>query len=175
MADVNANTLTTITGEPNTTDSILVANRNTNEGKIIDYSLLADKILDKIVSKQYSTLTTASKLLTGAINELDTDITNMSGAFGWKEYVANYTINASSHLIMTANDFGASTPTGYKPISFASVTTGNNNVVIRAFMSQATGTDTMLVLRNLSTSSQTANATVRIDYCKNVLFGGQLT
>lgn len=72
MADVYVNALTTISTEPATTDSIVVVNRNTNEGQIIDYELLADKILDKLTSKTYSGLDTTSKILVGAINEVRT-------------------------------------------------------------------------------------------------------
>lgn len=78
MADVYVNALTTISTEPSGTDSVVCVNRNTNEGQIIDYNLLADKVLDKLTSKQYSTLTTTSKLIPGAINELDIDIGTLS-------------------------------------------------------------------------------------------------
>lgn len=79
MADVYVNALTTISTEPSSTDSIVCVNRNTNEGQIIDYSLLADKILDKITSKTYSGLNTNSKLLVGAINEVGLNLYNVSG------------------------------------------------------------------------------------------------
>lgn len=78
MADVYVNALTTISTEPTTTDSIVAVNRNTNEGKIIDYNKLADAILNKIASKQYSGLNTTSKLLVGAINELDSDVASLN-------------------------------------------------------------------------------------------------
>lgn len=48
MADVLVNALTPITTEPISTDSIVCVDRSTNEGKIIDYNLLADVILDKL-------------------------------------------------------------------------------------------------------------------------------
>lgn len=72
--DVYVNALTTISNEPTSTDSLVCVNRNTNEGQIIDYELLASKVLDKLTSKQFSTLTTTSKLIPGAINELDSDL-----------------------------------------------------------------------------------------------------
>lgn len=78
MADVYVNALTTISTEPTSTDSIVCVNRNTNEGQIIDYNLLADVILSKISSKTFSSLTTTSKLLTGAINELDADVASLN-------------------------------------------------------------------------------------------------
>lgn len=80
MADVYVNALTTISTEPTTTDSLVAVNRNTNEGKIIDYNLLADVILNKITSKQFSGLNTTSKLLVGAINELDSDVSALNSS-----------------------------------------------------------------------------------------------
>lgn len=80
MADVYVNALTTISTEPTTTDSIVAVNRNTNEGKIIDYNKLADVILNKLTSKTYSGLNTTSKLLVGAINELDSDVSSLDSS-----------------------------------------------------------------------------------------------
>lgn len=87
MADVYVNALTTLSSEPTSTDSVVCVNRSTNEGQIIDYNLLADVILNKITSKTYSSLTTTSKLLTGAINELDADVASLNSSMGSK---ANY-------------------------------------------------------------------------------------
>lgn len=84
MADVYVNELTTLSSEPTSTDSVVCVNRNTNEGQIIDYNLLADVILNKITSKTYSSLTTTSKLLTGAINELDADVASLNSSVGAK-------------------------------------------------------------------------------------------
>ncbi len=62
----------------------MLVNRNTNEGQIIDYNLLADKILEKLRTKIYSNLTTSSKVMTGAINELDSDIATINNNLAWK-------------------------------------------------------------------------------------------
>lgn len=70
MADVLVNALTPIATEPISTDSIVCVNRSTNEGEIIDYNLLADKILDKLTSKTYSGLDTTAKIIPDAIDEL---------------------------------------------------------------------------------------------------------
>ena len=86
MADVYVNALTTISTEPTTTDSLVAVNRNTNEGQIIDYNLLADKILEKLSSKTFSSLTTSSKLLPGAINELDSDVASLISSVGSKAH-----------------------------------------------------------------------------------------
>ena len=76
--DVYVNALTQLATEPTTTDSVVLVNRSTNEGQIIDYSILADVILAKLASKTFSSLTTTSKLIPGAINEVDADITALS-------------------------------------------------------------------------------------------------
>lgn len=70
MADVLVNALTPIATEPISTDSIVCVNRSTNEGEIIDYNLLADKILDKLTAKTYSGLDTTAKIIPEAIDEL---------------------------------------------------------------------------------------------------------
>ena len=105
MADVYVNALTTISTEPTTTDSLVAVNRSTNEGKIIDYNKLADAILNKIASKQYSGLNTTSKLLVGAINELDSDVSSLNSS------LSSYTeINLASGVTMYLNKqirFGA--------------------------------------------------------------------
>lgn len=101
MADVYVNALTTISTEPTTTDSLVAVNRNTNEGKIIDYNLLADAILNKLTSKQYSGLNTTSKLLVGAINELDSDVAALSGKTAIKS-VSKY--SADGTLTITVPD-----------------------------------------------------------------------
>lgn len=103
MADVYVNALTTISTEPTTTDSIVCVNRNTNEGQIIDYGLLADVILDKLTSKTFSALTTTSKLVTGAINELDSDVTSLNNSLSNK--VKYLTVAANSSATTPKGDF----------------------------------------------------------------------
>lgn len=89
MADVYVNALTTISTEPSSTDSIVVVNRNTNEGQIIDYELLASKVLEKLTSKTFSALHTTSKVVTGAINEHESDLSSLSNNFnGMKQNIA---------------------------------------------------------------------------------------
>lgn len=118
MADVYVNALTTISTEPGTTDSVVCVNRNTNEGQIIDYNLLADKILDKLASKQYSALTTTSKLITGAINELDSDVASLNSRATSYVKIKDYTIE---NVTVAAGATAWPTPptiseSGYEPI-----------------------------------------------------------
>ena len=111
MADVYVNALTQISTEPTTTDSLVAVNRNTNEGKIIDYNLLADVILNKITSKQFSGLNTTSKLLVGAINELDSDVSSLnsslaSGKIYFMTYANAQEITLNLGYTPSANNFG---------------------------------------------------------------------
>lgn len=108
MADVYVNALTTISTEPTTTDSLVAVNRNTNEGKIIDYNLLADVILDKITSKQFSGLDTTSKLLVGAINELDSDVSSLNSRLEIKRATYTGTTSASGTFSGAFGDFNMS-------------------------------------------------------------------
>lgn len=78
--DARVQNFTEITNEPTSDDSLVVVNRNNNAGQIIDYNLLADKILAKLTSKTYSGLDTNSKSLVGAINELDSDVGSLSSS-----------------------------------------------------------------------------------------------
>lgn len=104
MADVYVNALTTISTEPTTTDSLVAVNRNTNEGKIIDYNLLADAILNKLTSKTYSGLNTTSKLLVGAINELDGDVSSLNSRFSSNVSMQTYTVpTAGRTFTLSAN------------------------------------------------------------------------
>lgn len=125
MADVYVNALTTISTEPTTTDSLVAVNRNTNEGKIIDYNLLADAILNKITSKQFSGLTTTSKLLTGAINELDSDVSSLnSSSSGTNGSVSYIKLGKVVEIIIFSSAISeydkwitlGTLPNGYRPI-----------------------------------------------------------
>lgn len=147
MADVYVNALTTISTEPATTDSIVVVNRNTNEGQIIDYELLADKILDKLISKTYSGLDTTSKLLVGAINELRTTEKRLIPVTAIPE-------NANLNSYTTPGEYYCGTNTIAATIS--------NSPVIKAFrltVEQATS----------PTGTQNIRQTLR-EYQKNVTY-----
>lgn len=68
--DARVQNFTAITNEPTSDDSVVMVNRNNNAGQIIDYNLLADKILDKLTSKTFSGLDTTAKIIPDAIDEL---------------------------------------------------------------------------------------------------------
>lgn len=103
MSDVYVNALTTISNEPTSTDSLVCVNRNTNEGQIIDYSLLAGKVLDKLTSKSFSSLTTTSKQITGAINELDADSTSLNTKVNAIKQTFAATANSTTNIDFTTS------------------------------------------------------------------------
>lgn len=102
--DERVQNFTQLATEPTTDDSLVMVNRNTNEGEIIDYNLLADKILDKIATKQYSSLATASKLLPGAINELDADISDL-GSWTKLLYGGEYLSSVDMNTLTTPGNY----------------------------------------------------------------------
>lgn len=137
MADVYVNALTQISTEPTTTDSVVCVNRNTNEGQIIDYNLLADVILNKITSKTYSSLTTSSKLLTGAVNELDADIVSLrddalTQARSWSNNanIDNYT-TIGSYMIGSSPTNGPVSTTGAQEDWYVLLVVGTSNLAFR--------------------------------------------
>lgn len=138
--------------------------------------------LDKIGT---TPLTTTATNLSGAVNELDEEIgdltsldtsdkTSLVGAindiltdfFKIVTYTASYTVAASSSGALTANDFSVSTPAGYKPIAIVKFTTGNGNVCARYCDAQATGSNTMFAYRNFASASVTATAGVTVLYTR---------
>lgn len=77
-------------------------------------------------------------------------------------YTASYSIAANNALILTATDFGISTPDGYTPACLINATSGNNNVMIRGFAISGS----VLMMRNITGSAITGTATIRILYVK---------
>lgn len=152
-----------------------------------------DALLDTIGT---DALTTTAQTLTGAINELDSDkasasdvgdlsslvttdksnvvsainevATDLRGGTLFKlvQYNASYTAAASASATLTASDFDASAPTGYIPIAVVQVGTGNGNVALRYVNVEATGSSNMIGMRNVSTGSISASASIKILYVK---------
>lgn len=131
--DARVQNFTEITNEPTSDDSLVVVNRNNNAGQIIDYELLADKILDKLTSKTFSSLTTTSKVLPGAVNELGSTSKRLRGV-----------------IAVTANDNlnTYTTPGEYYCNSNATAATITNCPVTTAFR---------LTVEGSTSPSQTAN------------------
>lgn len=85
-----------------------------------------------------------------------------------KTYTVSYTTGGNASISITADDFGATTPSGYSPIGITDFASQSVNVVVRGIYGKASGTNTMMSLRNLSSSSVTATAYITILYIKSL-------
>lgn len=86
-----------------------------------------------------------------------------------KEYTYKYTANANAYLSITGTNLSVSTPSGYTPLCFKSVTTGSTGVAVIAQNSAATGSSTVIGIRNLTSSAITQTLTVNIVYVRSTL------
>lgn len=83
------------------------------------------------------------------------------------QYSYSYTVAANSNINLSNTNFGELTPDGYEPFSFANVTTGNAGVVIRSMQPRLpSGSTALLSLRNETSASVTASATIQMIYVK---------
>lgn len=105
-----------------------------------------------------------------------------SGAWqDWVQYVAaphfqtkTYTyaysgMAAGATVLVTATNFGASTPSGYTPIGFVTCHSGLRYVDVIWQNAAAEGSTNMVVLYNHSTSERAGTATVTVLYAKSDL------
>jgi len=83
-------------------------------------------------------------------------ILDTSNYFQGKDYSYEYTVAANGTVDVTGTNLGVSTPTGFAGVAMTNIRTNNNNVVIRAFRADVTGSNVVVSLRNLS-SSQVKN------------------
>lgn len=91
-----------------------------------------------------------------------------SDLFQTKTYSASYTAGGNASVTLTANDFSATTPSGYTPIAVVDFSSQNVSVTVRGIYAKATGTNTMMTLRNVSSSITTSNAYITILYAKSL-------
>lgn len=151
-------------------------NNLSNKPKINDVVLQGAKTADDLglLAKGEQTLTAAEKTQVrtniGAaeaaiLSEIQTKLTNL---FQYKlySYVIS-SINANASLSIKANDFGFSTPTGYKPFAVLRFTSGSANIAVCTVNGGATNTGTAMAVRNASSSTQTnKTAYIGIMYIK---------
>ena len=74
--------------------------------------------------------------------------------------------NANAYSAFSANDIGLSI-TGYTPVSVLNADNNNANVILNGYNLSATGSATMFLYRNVSTSSQTASFTFTLLFARN--------
>lgn len=98
----------------------------------------------------------------GAIDEICTEL------IVTRTYTASYTAGGNASVALTANDFNAATPSGYTPIGISDFASQNVNITVRGVYGRATGTASMMVMRNVTSTSVTATAYVTIVYIKSI-------
>ena len=74
--------------------------------------------------------------------------------------------NANAYSAFSANDIGLSI-TGYTPVAVLNADNNNANVILNGYNLSATGSATMFLYRNVSTSSQTASFTFTLLFARN--------
>lgn len=106
------------------------------------------------------------------------DLTTLNNNFGTlfltKTYTYDYSessLGAGANRTITAAGtgnytFGASTPSGYTPVSAVLADSGNLTCMISAIRGNASGNGTMLRIRNVGTSAATGTATITIVYMR---------
>ena len=94
------------------------------------------------------------------------DASVLTGIFKIVEYTHAYTnLAAGAGLYITANDFGASTPSGYRPAAVLTCNSGSAaNCSVVYFNGAATGTNNMMRIVNTSTAARSYTARITILY-----------
>ena len=124
----------------------------------------------------FAALDTTADDCSGAINELNTGLTtlnsNLTDLIKFKDYSCSYSVTANGSTAITASDLNVSTPSGYTPLGFYLIATGNANVIARNIYSRSTGSNTMVQVKNTS-SSALSNLTLEISiiYIKSIFVG----
>ena len=81
-----------------------------------------------------------------------------------KNYDVQYTVGANTFKDITANDFGASTPSGYTPVAITMFNPGNDKCWAAAMKADATGTTPMMTVHNPTNGSFTNHAYIAVLY-----------
>lgn len=106
----------------------------------------------------------------------NTGLTNINSSLDslikLKDYSCSYSVTANGRAAITASDLNVATPSGYTPIGFYLIATGNANVIARNIYSRSTGSNTMVEVKNTSTSAL-SNLTLEISliYIKSGFVG----
>ena len=98
----------------------------------------------------------------GKIDEICTDLIQT------KTYTVSYTAGGNASVALTANDFNVTTPSGYTPIGISDFASQSVDVAVRGIYGRASGTNTIMSLRNMSSNSVTATAYITILYIKSI-------
>ena len=96
------------------------------------------------------------------------NILTTKDAYQIKTYSMSITVTASSTLSVTASQLGVSTPSGYSPVGFVGIATGNNNIYVYYQNVTITGSNNILQLRNIASTDKSCTLTVHILYLKSI-------
>lgn len=173
MATVRIYNLASENTNPQTGQYLAIDGSSTTQ-KINFSNLKKGVIGDTSMNTTATTVTGAiaehsSKLATHTTNisELQSDVSALEtltgGLFTTRNFSATYDLT-NGYANITAQDFNFSIPTGYTPISFTKIASGNGDIVVRSFNVSATGGSNMLNLRaapdTYIAAGQTAQITV---------------
>lgn len=142
-----------------------LGNINTTEQGIeVALQIIGQNVKPSALNIPYSNTSSglSANNVQSAIDEICTDLIQT------KTYTASYTAGGNASISITADDFNATTPNGYTPIGISDFASQNVNVTVRGIYGRATGTSTMMALRNVSSTSINATAYVTILYIKSL-------
>ena len=106
--------------------------------------------------------------MTAQIRSLADDTYAPKTIFKEKMYQYSATIAANTTGTVSGTDFAVSTPDGYTPVSISRVNLGTTGLVLAGLHPNATGSSSVLDVRNTTSSSKTQNITIYIMYVKSV-------
>ncbi len=166
---MSALTLDTITAQTATFPVPAVGERGAVVfGKIIKFfsdtvASLANKLnISDVVNNLTSTAT--NKPLSAAQGRVLNE--SMIGCMGRKSYTYEYTVAANSEVTITGAQMGTNDVTGKIPMAITAYNTGNVNVYPRSLAAHANAGGGVMRLKNASSSSITATASITILYIK---------
>lgn len=129
------------------------------------YNVRLTGITISSVTQQFSTVRTQAEIDT-LLNTLSNKTTQ---SLKIVQYTREYTISANGNLNISANDFGASDPSGYNPVAITHFSSGNENVYVRTVNALAQTQYQMMSLKNTTGSAISTTAYIRILYAKSSL------
>lgn len=108
----------------------------------------------------------------GKISDFTSRITSIEGkltdAVVIKSYSYQYSnLAAGGALSITANNFGATTPSGYLPLAVRRATTGSNWCYITSIRADGRDTGTMLAIHNVGAVAISGTASIRVTYIRS--------
>ncbi len=126
---------------------------------------LDQKTFDKIGT---DTLDTDAQDLSGAVNELNTSLTNMIKKVSYRK--ESVSVPAHDKVNVTGDDFGITIPSGYTPLGIVEVNTNNGNLGVTRFLFN-TGSGLVTVIYNYASGAITSNIDVTVLYMKSDFVG----